>query len=85
MIAELEIVLANGQFAAIRRPTFLDMAYAHHPNEMIFMAQLAARIVTLDDEPITYDQFACLDAELAMPIANHIGTMLSHKNPKGVA
>lgn len=90
--APIEVVLENGQFARIRRPTRGDFikSFGSFPNDTTMaMAVLITLTTTVDDEPLTLEQWMDADFELTAPIQNAIGKIFQaadkSQNKGGVA
>lgn len=62
----IECVLPNGQFARIREATMLDLLSSPTP------MGLAARLITLDGEPVSEEKLGAMDLENSMILINHI-------------
>jgi len=89
----VEVVLEDGRFARIRRPTRGDwvvaFATAGLNNVAMALAIMTTRITTIDGEPITIDDWLSADAEFTAPISEAIDRLakMANENPNrgGVA
>lgn len=85
----VEVVLEDGRFARIRRPTVGDMATAYDPNPSLFSAKLATIITDLDGERFTLADYLHSDAELMLPITSAVAkffqAMVANPHKGGVA
>lgn len=71
------MVLPNGQFAAVRTILVSDIgAYCAAAPE-VAMATLAARVATLDDNPVTGAQIMAMPYADALPIFTAINRQLA--------
>lgn len=89
----IEVVLEDGRFARIRRPTrgdwVLAFAAAGINNVAMALAIMTTRITTIDGESMTLDDWLAADAEFTNPISEAINTLskMANDNPNkgGVA
>jgi len=64
-----EVVLPSGRFAAFRKLRFGDFVISHDDNPHAMLAKLAEQTVTLDGEPISFEQIMEMDAGEFFPIS----------------
>ena len=78
----VEIVLPSGRFARFRPVLAIDILLglkAQFPE-----AALISRVVTLDEESLSYEQVLSMEAEEFMPVMVKINEILSKIKFKGV-
>jgi hypothetical protein len=85
----IEVVLQDGKFAAIRRPSrrdFVEMAIRAKGDANMLMPNLVSLLVTIDGDAMTVDEWLDSDFEATAPIANVIESLLKKASDnKGVA
>lgn len=83
----VEVVLEDGRFARIRRPTRGDWVFAFAAaglnNISMAMAILTARVTTIDGEEITLEDWLSADVEFTLPISSAIDRLakIANENP----
>lgn len=77
-----EIILPSGRFARVRPMLAIDLLLAGKAE--FLEAALVARMVTIDDEPISYQDALVMDIEEFMPILAELSKRLpqSRKDTK---
>jgi hypothetical protein len=73
----VEIVLMDGRFACIRKPTVGDLVSCYDASSMTMMVKLFARIVTIDGKHLAVADWEMMDMDVAMPIMQHVSSLVS--------
>ena len=79
---ESEIVLPSGKFARFRPIIALDILMAVGVEHI--HALLISRIVTIDDESLTYEEVLQMPAEEFVPLLGRMNEMMSKVKLKGM-
>jgi hypothetical protein len=75
----IEVVLQDGKFAAIRRPSrrdFVEMCVRAKGDANMMMPHLVALLVTIDGEQMSVEEWLDSDFEASAPIAHVIDGLL---------
>lgn len=85
----IEVVLDDGRFASIKRPTrgdLVEMVVRAAGDMNMLIPHLVAMLVQIDGEPISVQEWLDSDFEASAPIANALDAILkSAGNNRGVA
>lgn len=79
---ESEIVLPSGKFARFRPIVALDILMAIGSEHI--HALLISRVVTIDDESLTYEEVLQMPAEEFVPLLGRMNEMMSKVKLKGM-